>query len=55
MNGSATVIITTPPTAYLVTGGGAYPAGGKGKEVGLFHGDAGISYQLFCDLSLIHI
>lgn len=49
MNGSTSIMITPPPTSYLVTGGGSYPAGGVGRQVGLFHGDAGISYQLYCD------
>jgi len=49
MNGDATIIILSPPSAYLVIGGGSYPLGGIGREIGLFHGDAGVSYQLFCD------
>ena len=49
MNGSATVLILPPPSAYLVTGGGTYPIGGAGKEVGLAQSDMGISYQLFCN------
>lgn len=49
MNGSATIIILPPPTAYLVTGGGTYPAGGPGRNVGLSFGDPGISYQLYCN------
>lgn len=49
MNGSASITIIAPPNAYLVTGGGSYPFGGIGREVGLSYGDAGISYQLFCN------
>ena len=49
MNGSATVLITAPPIAYLITGGGSYPLGGPGRLVGLVFADAGISYQLFCN------
>jgi len=49
MNGSATIIILPPPSAYLVTGGGSYPLGGPGREVGLMHGDNGVSYQLYCN------
>jgi len=49
MAGNATVIITAPPSAYLITGGGSYPLGGPGRLVGLVHADAGISYQLFCN------
>lgn len=53
MNGSATVVILPPPNAYLVTGGGSYPAGGPGRNIGLSFGDLGISYQLYCDNVLI--
>ena len=47
MNGSATIVIIAPPAAYVVTGGGSYPFGGPGRNIGLSHGDAGISYQLY--------
>lgn len=49
MNGNATIIILPPPLQYLVTGGGSYPLGGPGREVGLMYGDAGVSYQLYCN------
>ena len=49
MNDSATITIIPLPTAFLVTGGGSYPAGGPGKKIGLAHGDLGVTYQLFCD------
>lgn len=49
MTGSSTVSIIPPPSAYLVTGGGSYPFGGPGRTIGLNHGDAGISYQLYCN------
>jgi PKD repeat protein len=50
MTGSAVVIITPLPIAYIVTGGGAYPAGGSGLPVGLSDSQIGVSYQLFIDL-----
>ncbi len=34
------------PTAYTVTGGGAYCAGGAGVAVGLSNSETGVSYQL---------
>jgi len=36
----------TPPTAYTVTGGGAYCSGGSGLSVGLANSDVGIDYRL---------
>jgi uncharacterized protein YjdB len=47
MTGSATVTINPLPIVYLVTGGGAYCAGGTGVSVGLAVSDVGISYQLY--------
>jgi len=47
MNGSTTITIVPPPSAYVVTGGGSYPFGGPGREIGLMQGDNGISYQLY--------
>ncbi|MES2704913.1 MAG: T9SS type A sorting domain-containing protein [Bacteroidota bacterium] len=47
MSGSATVSINPVPTAYTVTGGGAYCAGGTGVAVGLSNSAAGINYQLY--------
>jgi len=35
-----------PPTAYALTGGGAYCSGGSGASVGLANSDLGINYQL---------
>jgi hypothetical protein len=35
-----------PPTAYAVTGGGAYCTGGSGVSVGLANSDSGVTYQL---------
>ena len=36
----------TPPTAYNVTGGGSYCAGGAGVSVGLSNSQTGVNYQL---------
>ncbi|GAA4466461.1 hypothetical protein GCM10023093_20650 [Nemorincola caseinilytica] len=47
MTGSATVSEIPPPTTYIVTGGGAYCAGGAGVDVGLNSSDPGVSYQLY--------
>ncbi|RKR09507.1 gliding motility-associated-like protein [Flavobacterium sp. 90] len=46
MTGSATITINPLPTAYNVTGGGAYCAGGTGVAVGLSNSQTGVSYQL---------
>ncbi|WP_337968506.1 tandem-95 repeat protein [uncultured Flavobacterium sp.] len=46
MTGSATITINPLPTAYTVTGGGAYCAGGAGFPVGLSNSQTGVSYQL---------
>jgi uncharacterized protein YjdB len=47
MTGSATIVLNPLPTAYVVTGGGSYCAGGTGVNVGLSGSNAGINYQLF--------
>ncbi len=47
MIGSKTVIIYALPTAYTVTGGGAYCAGGTGVAVGLSGSNSGVYYQLY--------
>ncbi len=47
MTGSATVTTIPAPTAYGVTGGGVYCAGGTGVPVGLSNSDAGVFYQLY--------
>jgi Secretion system C-terminal sorting domain len=53
MSGSATITITSPPTAYAVTGGGSYCSGGTGVAVGLANSDAGINYQLYIGASTV--
>lgn len=47
MSGSTTIIANPAPTAYGVTGGGSYCAGGTGVAVGLGTSDIGVNYQLF--------
>ncbi len=46
MTGSVAVTINPLPTAYIVTGGGAYCAGGTGMDVALSNSDLGVNYQL---------
>jgi subtilisin-like proprotein convertase family protein len=46
MDGSATVSVNPGPTAYAMTGGGVYCAGGSGIVVGLAASDPGVNYQL---------
>ena len=43
---TATVTINALPTAYNVTGGGPYCAGGVGVPVGLSNSETGVNYQL---------
>jgi parallel beta-helix repeat protein len=40
------VLLCATPTAYTLTGGGAYCAGGTGVTVGLSNSETGVSYQL---------
>jgi len=47
MAGTATVIISTPPTAFNVTGGGNYCQSGAGMHIGLDGSQTGTFYQLF--------
>jgi hypothetical protein len=47
MNGTAVVIINPTPVVYNVIGGGAYCAGGLGKDVSLSGSGTGINYQLY--------
>jgi hypothetical protein len=47
MSGSVTITVNTPPTAYSVTGGGAYCTGTSGPHVGLANSTVGVNYQLY--------
>lgn len=47
MTGSVTVSIAALPTAYTVTGGGGYCAGGSGVPVYLASSSTGVQYQLY--------
>ena len=47
MTGSTTVTINALPTAFAMTGGGAYCAGSTGVTVGLASSASGINYQLY--------
>ncbi len=47
MSGSAVVIVNPLPSAFIVTGGGAYCAGDPGVSVGLSGSTLGINYQLY--------
>ncbi len=47
MTGSQTISNHPLPTAYTLTGGGSYCAGGTGVDVSISNSDLGIDYQLF--------
>ena len=49
MAGSAAIGINPLPTAYAVTGGGNYCAGGAGDHIFLAGSVSGVSYQLYND------
>jgi len=53
MLGSATITINTLPTAFSVTGGGGYCAGGLGAPVGLATSTVGVNYSLMRGITLI--
>ena len=53
MTGSVTVSLNPIPTAYNVTGGGSYCAGGAGLIVGTDGSDLALSYQLYKDGSAL--
>ncbi len=53
MIGSASVTIYSLPTAYTVTGGGAYCTGGTGVPVGLSNSQAGVNYQLYRGTTIV--
>jgi hypothetical protein len=47
MSGTATVVVNALPTAYTVTGGGGYCAGGTGVNIYLSGSASGVAYRLF--------
>ena len=47
MVGSSTIVVDPLPTAFAVTGGGNYCAGGTGVHVGAAGSSTGVSYQLY--------
>jgi Fibronectin type III domain len=47
MTGSETVTVNALPTAYSMTGGGAYCSGGSGVAIGLAGSQTGVNYQLY--------
>lgn len=53
MTGAATVSQYPLPDQYTVTGGGNYCSGGTGVALGLSGSQAGISYQLYNDATLV--
>ena len=46
VSSAATLTVNANPTAFNVTGGGAYCAGGSGVDVGLDGSQSGVNYQL---------
>ena len=53
MSGSAIVTVNPIPSAYTVTGGGAYCSGGTGLHVGLSSSASGIQYQLLRGMTAV--
>ncbi len=49
MTGTVAVTIDDNPTAFNVTGGGSYCAGGTGAEIGLDGSETGVAYTLVLD------
>ncbi len=49
MTGTVAVTIDDNPTAFIVTGGGSYCAGGTGVEIGLDGSETGVEYTLLLD------
>ncbi len=53
MTGSATITVYSLPTAYTVTGGGSYCAGGTGVAIGLSGSNTGVVYRLYRGTTLV--
>ncbi len=53
MAGSASIGINSLPTAYTVSGGGNYCAGGAGEHIFLAGSVTGVSYQLYNDTVMV--
>jgi hypothetical protein len=53
MTGTASVSINPLPTAYSMTGGGAYCTGGPGMGIGLGNSQSGVNYQLYRGATLV--
>jgi len=53
MTGSVSIIVNALPTAYAVTGGGNYCAGGTGVNVMLSGSDLGTNYQLYNGATMV--
>jgi len=47
------VTVGNQPTVYSITGGGSYCAGGSGVAIGLSDSEAGVTYQLYRDVSSV--
>jgi hypothetical protein len=55
MAGSDTIFINSLPAIYAATGGGAYCAGGPGRNVGLSNSHAGVVYQLYRGTTMVGV
>jgi hypothetical protein len=53
MTGSAVVSIDPLPTAFALTGGGGYCAGGTGVLIGVANSQSGVNYQLYNGASTV--
>ncbi len=53
MSGSVTIVMNALPTAYNVTGGGAYCATGTGVHIFLSGSQIGVSYQLYNTFGIV--
>jgi hypothetical protein len=53
MSGNAVINVNPAPTAFSMTGGGGYCAGGSGLPVGIANSQTGVSYQLYNGAALV--